>query len=343
MTEIEKWDKAKAALQSAIVNSLGPANVAIINANNPSGIASLSCKDLVQWVETKSSITTDEIELVEETLSTPLAHFSDFEDHVANTNMNYTFLSKQNHVLPPHMRIKLFTQSLSRFDQFTPYISTYKDDTPMASRTYEGLAAFLIKHYPNMPKESATRGGNAFQTKKENRKKPKGKGKGKGGDTGKGKRQPNDNSKYSGSSSTSKSTAYQTQSDSSRKRERSRSLSPAMSQSTLRNPELADHTAYTAHTPSDTRSIRSHKSTSSNLHAWTNTSNQPTPCGPNERDINPDPNSYHYCNSHGWNLSHKGATCAKLKATHQWNSRPNGRHSPNPIGNRYVQSKSKRE
>ena len=43
----------------------------------------------------------------------------------------------------------------------------------MASRTYEGLAAFLIKHYPNMTKESATRGGNAFQTKKEKRKKEK--------------------------------------------------------------------------------------------------------------------------------------------------------------------------
>jgi hypothetical protein len=68
MTDIEKWDKAKASLQSAIINSLGPANVAIINANTPAGIASLSCKDLVQWVETKSSITTDEIEIVEETL-----------------------------------------------------------------------------------------------------------------------------------------------------------------------------------------------------------------------------------------------------------------------------------
>ncbi len=139
--------------------------MAIINANTPSGIASLTCKDLVQWVEAKSNITTDEIELVVETLSTPLAHFSEFEDHVANTNMNYTFLAKHNHVLPPLMRIKLFTQSLSRFDQFTTYISTYKDDTPMNARTYEGLSAFLIKHYPNMPKESTTRGGNAFQPK----------------------------------------------------------------------------------------------------------------------------------------------------------------------------------
>ncbi len=47
MSEIEKWDKAKAALQSAIINSLGPANVAIINANTPAGIASITCKDLV--------------------------------------------------------------------------------------------------------------------------------------------------------------------------------------------------------------------------------------------------------------------------------------------------------
>jgi hypothetical protein len=163
MSEIEKWDKAKAALQSAIINSLGPANVAIINANTPAGIASLTCKDLVQWVEATSNITTDEIELLEETLSTPLVHFSEFEDHVANTNMNYTFLAKRNHILPPLMRIKLFTQSLSRFDQFITYIFTYKDDTPMNAHTYEGLSAFLIKLYPNMPKESATCGGHANQ------------------------------------------------------------------------------------------------------------------------------------------------------------------------------------
>ena len=47
MSEIEKWDKAKADLQSAIINSLGPANVAIINSNTPAGIASITCKDLV--------------------------------------------------------------------------------------------------------------------------------------------------------------------------------------------------------------------------------------------------------------------------------------------------------
>ncbi len=153
---MKKWDKAKSALQSAIINSLSPANVlAIVNANTPAGIASLSCKDLVQWVETKSNITTDEIELVEQTLSTPLAHFSKFEDHVANTNMNYIFLAKHNHILPHLMRIKLSTQLLSRFDQFTTHISTYKDDTPMSSRTYEGLSTFLIKHYyPTCPKRN---------------------------------------------------------------------------------------------------------------------------------------------------------------------------------------------
>jgi hypothetical protein len=178
MTEIEKWDKAKAALQSTIINSLGPANIAIINANTSADIASLSCKDLVTWVEAKSNIITDEIELVEQTLSTPLTYFGKFEDYVANTNMNYSFLAKHNHILLPLMKIKLFTQSISRFDQFTTYISTYKDDRPMNARAYEGLAAFLIKHYSNMPKESASRGGNAFRTNKGKKGK---KGKGKGG------------------------------------------------------------------------------------------------------------------------------------------------------------------
>jgi hypothetical protein len=335
MTEIEKWDKAKAALQTAIINSLGPANVAIINANTPSGIASLTCKDLVQWVEAKSNITTDEIELVEETLSTPLAHFSEFEDHVANTNMNYTFLAKHNHVLPPLMRIKLFTQSLSRFDQFTSYIATYKDDTPMNARTYEGLSAFLIKHYPNMPKESATRGGNAFQTKKD---KKRGKGKGGKGKSGRGRGKGKDSSS---NNHDTKGSAYQTQHDSSRKRERTRSPSPTISQHTVHNPALADHQAFLASTaPSDTRSVKSLKSSTSSIHAWTS-HNDPTPCGPNERDVNPDPNAYYYCNSHGWNLSHKGSTCAKLRATNATAAQMAATHphATSPVGNRFVQSK----
>ena len=235
MSEVEKWDKAKAALQAAIIHSLGPANVAIINSNTAAGIASLTCKDLVLWVEAKSSITTDEIEIVEQTLSTPLAHFSEFEDHVANTNMNYTFLSKHNHVLPPLMRIKLFTQSISRFDQFTTYIATYKDTTPMAARTYEGLSAYLIKHYSNMPKESTSRGGHAFGTKYKGKKGKKGKN--KGGDKGKGKH------KASEEPERNRRMSYEVK----RKRDRSRSLSPAMSLSTVHNPALADHQAYLAH------------------------------------------------------------------------------------------------
>jgi hypothetical protein len=291
MSEVEKWDKAKAALQAAIINS-----------NTAAGIASLSCKGLVLWVEAKSSITTDEIEIVDQTLSTPLAHFSEFEDRVVNTNMNYTFLSKHNHVLPPLMQIKLFTQSLSRFDQFTTYIATYKDTTPMAARTYEGLSAFLIKHYSNMPKESTSRGGHAFGTKYKGKKGKKGKN--KGGDKGKGK------SKSSEEPARNRRMSYEVK----RKRERSRSLSPAMSLSTVHNPALADHQAYVAQqTHSDTRSQRSHKSSASSLHSWAQPSaTTSSPCGPNERDVNPDPNVYHYCYSHGFNTTHKSETCAKL-------------------------------
>ncbi len=248
--------------------------------------------------------------------------------------MNYTFLVKHNHVLPPLMRIKLFTQSLSRFDQFTPYISTYKDDTPMNVRTYEGLSAFLIKHYPNMPKESATRGGNAFQTKKD--KKGKKGGKGKGG-RGKGKGRGGS----SNNDPNSKGSAYQTQRDSSRKRDRTRSPSPTMSQHTVQNPALADHQAFVANTaPSDTRSVKSLKSSTSSIHAWTS-NNDPTPCGPNERDVNPDPNAYHYCNSHGWNFSHKGTTCAKLRATNATAAQIAAilPHVTSPIGNQFVQGR----
>jgi hypothetical protein len=247
--------------------------------------------------------------------------------------MNYTFLSKHNHVLPPLMRIKLFTQSLSRFDQFTTYIATYKDTTPMATRTYEGLSAFLIKHYSNMPKESTSRGGHAFGTRQKGKKGKKGKN--EGGDKGKGK------SKSSEEPDGYRRTSY----NANRKRERSRSLSLAMSLSTVHNPSLADHQAYVVqHIPSDTRSQRSHKSSASSLHSWTQPSTKASaPCGPSERDVNPDPAVYHYCYSHGFNATHKSDTCAKLRA----NNAPADQmaathpHSTSPIESRYVQSLNK--
>jgi hypothetical protein len=116
---------------------------------------------------------------------------------------------------------------------------------------------------------------------------------------------------------------------------------PTMSHSAVLNPALADHQAYTAqHAPSDTRSVRPHKSSTSNLHVWTNNT-QPTPYGSSERDVNPDPSVFHYCNSHGWNLSHKGTTCAKLRATNataEQNAATHP-HATSPVGNRYVQSR----
>jgi hypothetical protein len=263
---------------------------------------------------------------------TPLAHFSEFEDHVANTNMNYTFLSKHNHVLPLLMRIKLFTQSISLFDQFTTY---YKDTTPMAARTYEGLSAFLIKHYSNMPKDSTSRGGHAFGNRYKGKKGKKGKN--KGGDKGKGK------SKSSEEPAGQRRMSYEVKC----KRERSRSISPAMSLSTVHNPVLADHQAYVAqHTPSDTRSQRSHKSSASSLHSWAQPSaTTSAPCSPNERNVNPDPTVYHYCYSHGFNTTLKSDTCAKLRA----NNAPADQmaathpHSTSPIGSRYVQSLHKHQ
>ena len=100
------------------------------------------------------------------------------------------------------------------------------------------------------------------------------------------------------------------------------------------------------HTPSDTRSQRSHKSSASNLHSWAQPSaTTSAPCSPNERNVNPDPTVYHYCYSHGFNTTLKSDTCAKLRA----NNAPENQlqathpHSTTPIGSRYVQSLHKQQ
>ncbi len=61
--------------------------------------------------------------------------------------------------------------------------------TTMLTRTYHDLSTYLVTQFANMPKESTTRGGNAYYQSKGS-KGPKGKGKGKNGKPkGKGKRQ----------------------------------------------------------------------------------------------------------------------------------------------------------
>jgi hypothetical protein len=134
--EFTKWEKARTCLHAAIVTSLGPATVTAINAAFPSGISSLSCKKLVEYVATKSEVTIDEIAIVEKALHTPLTYFADFPDFIATLNMNYSFLNKNQYILPPLMQIQLLVDAIQAFPQFLPYITIYNEKTPMLARTY---------------------------------------------------------------------------------------------------------------------------------------------------------------------------------------------------------------
>ena len=91
----------------------------------PAGISSLTCKKLVEYVAAKSEVTTDEIAIVEKALHTPLTFFTDFPDFIATLNMNYSFLKKNQYVLPPLMQIQLLVDALQAFPQFSPYITIY--------------------------------------------------------------------------------------------------------------------------------------------------------------------------------------------------------------------------
>jgi hypothetical protein len=325
MGEYTKWEQARTRLHAAIVTSLGAATVAAINAAFPAGISSLSCKKLVEYVALKSEVTTDEIAIVEQALHTPLTFFTDFPDFIATLNMNYSFLNKNQYILPPLMQIQLLVSALQAFPQFLPYITIYNEKTPMLARTYDAFSQYLLDQYTNMPKEASSRGGHAYNSFKGKGKKGKNKG-----NKGKGKR------KWKWDEDDWR-TAH-------RADKRARSISPSpsvtpsvpatlLSQSVRQNGYGVDKV--------DTRSLKSHRSSAHNqIHGW-NTTTAPIP---NEHDTNPDPDTYFYCHAHGFNLTHAGPLCAKMKhnPTSYTNAQINATHphATSPIGSRRMQKKS---
>jgi hypothetical protein len=193
----------------------------------------------------------------------------------------------------------------------------------MLARTYDAFSQYLLHQFTNMPKEASTRGGHAYNSYKGNRKKEKNKGK-----KGKRKWKWNDDESHQGHRS--------------EKRAHSISLSPSVAPSipaTLLSQSVRQY-GYGVDKV-DTRSLKSHRSSAHNqIHSWSSSA-APTS---NEHDINPDPDTYFYCHVHGFNLTHSGPQCAKMKhnptsynsaqvqATHP--------HATSPIGSRRMQKKS---
>ena len=319
MAEFTKWEKARTSLHAAIVTSLGPATVAAINSAFPAGISSLSCKKLVEYVAAKSEVTTDEITIVEKALHNPLTYFADFPDFIATLNMNYSFLNKNHYTLPPLMQIQLLVDALQAFPQFLPYITIYNEKTPMQARTYDAFSTYLMEQFTNMPKEASTRGGHAYTSYKGKGKKGKNKGK-----KGKRKWKWDDNEPHTGHRA--------------EKRARSISPSPSVTPSILLSPSMRHGYGVDK---TDTRSMKSHRSSAhSQIHSW---KANPSPT-PNEHDTNPDPDTYFYCYVHGFNLTHSGPQCAKMRhdPTDYTTAQVNATHphAAAPVGSRRMQKKS---
>ena len=326
MKEFTAWEHSRLALHSAMLTSLGPATIAALNALYPAGTASLSCLDLVKYVQTNSAVTTDEIDHVESCLEAPLANFADFPDYVANLNMHYTFLAKHNHTLPPLRQIKLLLQAISKYDQFQHYIKTYNERTTMLTRTYHDLSTYLVTQFANMPKEGTQRGGNAyFQSKGSKGSKGKGKGK-KGKSKGKGKRQW---------AWIDEPSAYSAQ-------KRARSISPVPSVTPTITHSVAPPTIYNAIMGDDTRSVKSHRSATNQIHSLGTPAH--AELAPHERETNPDPDTYFYCYAHGFNLSNAGTQCAKMRNNPSlFTSAMVAATNPNtcvPIGSKRLQRKT---
>ncbi len=77
-------------------------------------------QNLVEYIASKSEVTTDEITIVEKALHTPLTFFTDFPDFIATLNMNYSFLNKNHYTLRPLLQIQLLMDALQTFPQFLP-------------------------------------------------------------------------------------------------------------------------------------------------------------------------------------------------------------------------------
>jgi hypothetical protein len=157
----------------------------------------------------------------------------------------------------------------------------------MLARTYDAFSQYLLDQFTNMPKEASTRGGHAYNSYKGKGKKGKNKGK-----KGKRKWKWNDDESHQGR----------------RAEKRARSISPSpsvtpsvpatlLSQSVRQNGYGIDKV--------DTRSLKPHRSSAHNqIHSWNSSA-------AHEHDTNPDP--YFYCHAHGFNLTHSGPQCAKMK------------------------------
>ncbi len=131
-----------------------------------------------------STPTLQDITTVEADLKRPLTNFEDFLDHVTDHINNYESLRSFNQQVANITKMQTFKDTLQRWPQFDPIISTWEmDNNNTLTRNFTSFTDYLVSQYGNLPTDVKPRGGNAYNIL---RKGKKGKRKGNG-DKDKGK------------------------------------------------------------------------------------------------------------------------------------------------------------
>jgi hypothetical protein len=330
MIEFKEWTQASMALHQAMINSVGPLNLATIDRlSGHAGVVSLTCRELITHITTIfGTLRPSDVFYIEASIKEELSAFADFRDFISRNSLNYDILQKVPHQIGNISKIQWLETSLQRYPQFDIPIHTWKStNTDVAARTYEDLVQYLMAQYSSLSADTQPRGGSAFEAhgkghaggNKRNRRRGRGRGRGQGDP------------------------------------KRQRQSDPAQSSDTTHaHGATATPAPAPASTPAHSNDWDTHSTgpansafqatTSSRLHQWSDGAS-PTTSSNTTTSFTQQPKTAehkYYCALHGWNLTHNGADCRHmLRNPNTYSQRHIHAKRPtdcnNPRGNGHVQ------
>jgi hypothetical protein len=166
MLEFKEWTQASMTLHQAMINSVGPLNLATIDRlSGHAGVVSLTCRELINHITTIfGTVRPSDVFYIEASIKEELSAFADFRDFISRNSLNYDILQKVPHQIGNISKIQWLETSLERYPQFDIPIHTWKStNTDVATRTYEDLVQYLMAQYFSLSADSQPRGGSAFE------------------------------------------------------------------------------------------------------------------------------------------------------------------------------------
>ena len=330
----KEWTAASMLLHQAMINSVGPLNLATIDRlSGHAGIISLTCQQLVEHItQIFGTLRPSDVFYLEASIKEELPSFADYRDFVSRNSLNYDILAKIPHDIGNITKIQWLENSLHRYPQFDIPIGTWKSaNTTVATRKYEDLITYLVAQYTSLPANTPTRGGSAFDIHpRQNTGNERGRGRGRRrGRGGKGhgrdpKRQRTDDHQALAAADVEPAT-------------QPLKSWPARTPATVPDPEHRN--GWEDHSTSSSQSAMSGR-----LHQWS--ASPATTASESDPPIRvpQQKTSAHrfYCALHGFNITHNGVNCTHmLRDSTTYTQRHLNAKKPsdcsNPAGNDHIQ------